>query len=61
MLDNGIFCIIWVVTLAAQILIVQYGDVVFATAKLDWIQWAVCFAFGISELLWGQVRHLFLC
>lgn len=47
--------IIWVSTFICQILIVQYGGAWFSTAQLTWTQWAVCLAFGVSELLFGQI------
>ncbi|KAK0399123.1 hypothetical protein QR680_002907 [Steinernema hermaphroditum] len=53
--SNPIFCIIWLGTLISQVLIVQYGGLWFRTAKLDWIQWTICIACGLFELVWGQI------
>ncbi len=53
--SNPIFCIIWLSTLISQVLIVQYGGLWFSTAPIDPLQWAVCVAFGLFELIWGQI------
>jgi Ca2+ transporting ATPase len=34
---------------------VQFGGRWFSTAPLDLVQWGVCCAFGIGEMIWGQV------
>jgi Ca2+ transporting ATPase len=52
---NPIFCIIWITTLISQVLIVQFGGRWFSTAPLDLIQWSICCAFGLGEMIWGQV------
>ncbi|XGW31321.1 hypothetical protein V3C99_009911 [Haemonchus contortus] len=53
--SNPIFCIIWITTLISQVLIVQFGGHWFSTAPLNAIQWAICIACGLGELIWGQV------
>ncbi|KAI6187513.1 Calcium-transporting ATPase [Aphelenchoides besseyi] len=53
--SNPIFCVIWIGTLISQVLIVQYGGRWFSTAPLDLVQWGICVAFALGELLWGQV------
>lgn len=55
LLNNRMFCIIWISTFFLQIVIVQYGGAWFSTAPLTLGQWAICLAFGVSELLFGQV------
>ncbi|KAI6190223.1 Calcium-transporting ATPase [Aphelenchoides bicaudatus] len=55
LLNNHMFCVIWISTFILQILIVQFGGAWFSTAPLTYSQWAVCWAFGASELLFGQV------
>jgi len=52
---NPIFCVIWLGTMAAQILIVTFGGPWFQTARLDLTQWLYCIAFGVGALLWGQI------
>ncbi|KAI6176344.1 Calcium-transporting ATPase [Aphelenchoides bicaudatus] len=53
--SNPIFCIIWISTLISQVLIVQFGGYWFSTAPLDPIHWGICCAFGLGELIWGQI------
>ncbi|PIO55944.1 cation transporting ATPase, partial [Teladorsagia circumcincta] len=53
--SNRVFCVIWVSTFIAQILIIQFGSAWFSTAPLTLTQWIVCLALGVSTLLWGQV------
>ncbi|EYC38048.1 hypothetical protein Y032_0747g2019 [Ancylostoma ceylanicum] len=52
---NPIFCVIWISTLISQVLIVQFGGHWFSTAPLNAVQWAICIACGLGELIWGQV------
>nr|AXS78278.1 Plasma membrane calcium-transporting ATPase 3 [Anisakis simplex] len=52
---NPIFCVIWIVTLIAQVLIVQFGGPWVSTAPLDAIQWAFCIVCAFATLIWGQV------
>ncbi|KJH49028.1 calcium-translocating P-type ATPase, PMCA-type [Dictyocaulus viviparus] len=52
--SNVMFCVIWITTLVSQVLIVQFGGNWFSTAPLNTIQWCVCIACGLGELIWGQ-------
>ncbi|XP_030748685.1 plasma membrane calcium-transporting ATPase 2 isoform X2 [Sitophilus oryzae] len=52
---NPIFYTIWIGTTAAQVVIIQYGGVAFATKALTLEQWFWCLFFGIGTLLWGQL------
>uniref|UniRef100_A0A7E4UN35 Calcium-transporting ATPase n=1 Tax=Panagrellus redivivus TaxID=6233 RepID=A0A7E4UN35_PANRE len=52
---NPIFYTIWIATFILQILIVQFGGFWFSTASLNWEQWLWCIAFGVGDLLWGQI------
>jgi Ca2+ transporting ATPase len=56
--SNKIFCTIWMGTFLIQILLVQYGSVIFSCVALSIDQWMWCFLFGIGTLLWNQVRSL---
>ena len=56
MFSNKIFCSIWLTTLILQILLIQYGSLVFSCVQLSIDQWMWCFLFGICTLLWNQVR-----
>ncbi|KAK0399648.1 hypothetical protein QR680_003144 [Steinernema hermaphroditum] len=53
--SNPIYYIIWLGTMVAQVLIVQFGGRWFSTARLNLEQWLWCIAMGVSVLLWGQV------
>ncbi|TMS39297.1 hypothetical protein L596_005845 [Steinernema carpocapsae] len=53
--SNPIYYIIWIGTMIAQVLIVQFGGRWFSTAALNIEQWLWCLAFGVSVLLWGQL------
>ncbi|XP_044257154.1 plasma membrane calcium-transporting ATPase 2 isoform X2 [Tribolium madens] len=52
---NPIFYTIWIGTCVAQILIIQYGKMAFATKSLTLEQWLWCLFFGLGTLLWGQL------
>ena len=54
--SNKIFCTIWFSTFLIQILLVQYGSMLFSCVALTIDQWMWCFLFGIGTLLWNQVR-----
>ncbi|CAL4064879.1 unnamed protein product [Meganyctiphanes norvegica] len=53
--SNPIFYIIWIATLASQVLIVQFGGIAFSTAPLTVELWLWCVLLGAGTLLWGQV------
>uniref|UniRef100_A0A158R686 Calcium-transporting ATPase n=1 Tax=Syphacia muris TaxID=451379 RepID=A0A158R686_9BILA len=53
--SNSIFYIIWITTMVAQVLIVQFGGLWFSTKALTIDQWLWCLVFGVGVLLWGQV------
>lgn len=55
LLSNRMFCIIWISTFIAQILIVQFGGKWFSTAPLTLSQWLLCFGLGVFELVLGQI------
>nr|AML22898.1 plasma membrane calcium ATPase [Tridacna squamosa] len=61
---NPIFIGIWIGTMAAQIIIIQFGRIAFSTEGLTFDQWLWCIFFGVGTLLWGQIittvptRHL---
>jgi Ca2+ transporting ATPase len=54
--SNKIFCSIWIGTFLIQIVLVQYGSMVFSCVALSLDQWLWCFLFGMGTLLWHQVR-----
>ncbi|KAI6227302.1 Calcium-transporting ATPase [Aphelenchoides fujianensis] len=52
---NPIYYCIWISTMIVQVIIVQYGGRWFSTAPLNLEQWLWCLAFGVGDLLWGQI------
>ncbi|MFH4975555.1 hypothetical protein AB6A40_002264 [Gnathostoma spinigerum] len=52
---NPVFCIIWVATLIAQVLIVQFGGAWVSTAALTEHQWIFCVICALGVLIWGQI------
>ncbi|XP_073998865.1 plasma membrane calcium-transporting ATPase 3 isoform X4 [Rhodnius prolixus] len=52
---NPIFYSIWIGTMAAQVVIIQFGGQAFSTHELSLDQWLWCLFFGFGTLLWGQV------
>ncbi|KAK3932602.1 Plasma membrane calcium-transporting ATPase 3 [Frankliniella fusca] len=52
---NPIFYSIWIGTVAAQIVIIQYGKEAFSTKSLTFDQWLWCVFFGFGTLVWGQI------
>ncbi|UJR37748.1 hypothetical protein I4U23_030442 [Adineta vaga] len=55
---NKMFCIIWLTTFILQIILIQYGSLVFSCVQLSIDQWMWCFLFGIGTLLWNQIINL---
>jgi len=53
--SNPLFCGIWAVCFVAQVLIVEFGGIVFSTSKLSASQWLWCMFLGVGVLLWGQI------
>merc|ERR1719500_1860291 len=53
--SNPIYYIIWFVTFVGQIIIIQFGGLIFSTTKLNVEQWSWCILFGVGVLLWQQV------
>ncbi|XP_045116619.1 plasma membrane calcium-transporting ATPase 2-like isoform X3 [Portunus trituberculatus] len=53
--SNPIFYSIWLSTLAAQVVIVQFGGRAFSTEALTLELWLWCILFGSGVLLWGQL------
>lgn len=53
--SNPIFVSIWITTMIAQTIIIQFGDVAMSTAALTPDQWLWCVFLGVGGLLWGQL------
>jgi len=53
--SNPIYYIIWIATFVSQILIIEFGGLIFSTTKLNVEQWSWCILFGVGVLLWQQV------
>ncbi|BFZ10933.1 hypothetical protein BsWGS_13969 [Bradybaena similaris] len=52
---NPIFIGIWIGTILAQVVIIQFGGVAFHTTGLNAAQWLWCVFLGFGTLLWGQI------
>ncbi|XP_038068879.1 plasma membrane calcium-transporting ATPase 2-like isoform X2 [Patiria miniata] len=52
---NPVFLVIIIGTLVVQVLLVQFGDVIFSTKGLTLDEWLWCLLFGIGSLVWHQV------
>jgi Ca2+ transporting ATPase len=52
---NPIFYCIWIATMAAQVVIVQWGTYAFSTVYLLFNHWLLCIGCGVGTLLWGQI------
>lgn len=58
--SNKIFCTIWFMTLMIQVVLIQFGSVVFSCVPLTIELWCWCFLFGAGSLIWNQVGKRFL-
>ncbi|KAJ8047066.1 Plasma membrane calcium-transporting ATPase 3 [Holothuria leucospilota] len=52
---NAIFLAVVIGTFIAQVILVEFGSVVFSTTGLSFHEWLWCLFFGIGSLLWHQV------
>merc|ERR1712123_11155 len=53
--SNPIYYVIWIATFVSQIIIIEFGGLIFSTTKLNLEQWSWCILFGVGVLLWQQV------
>lgn len=53
--SNPIFYVLWIVTMVAQALIVQFGGDAFSTFPLSLDEWLWCIFWGVGTLVWGQI------
>ncbi|NP_001028822.1 sperm plasma membrane calcium transporting ATPase [Strongylocentrotus purpuratus] len=52
---NPIFLIVIIGTLIVQVILIQFGSVVFSSTGLTLDEWMWCFFLGLSSLLWQQI------
>lgn len=57
LIHNPVFCVIWVVTFALQVVIIQIGGEPFSVHPLNVQQWLWCLLFGVGTLVWGQILN----
>ena len=57
---NRIFMIILLITLVFQIIIVEFGSVVFTVQGLNWSNWLISIALGSGSLIVGLLIRLFV-
>lgn len=58
---NPIFYCIWICSMLAQVVIIQFGGLAFSTTPLSPEQWGWCLVFGIGTLVWQQIINTFPC
>ena len=58
---NPIFWYVMIITIIAQIILIEFGGIAFGTSGLNVEQWFICIAFGASTMLWHQVIILIPC
>ncbi|KAJ3017455.1 UNVERIFIED_CONTAM: hypothetical protein HDU68_011683 [Siphonaria sp. JEL0065] len=56
--QNPPFFIIFLIIIASQCIIIEFGDIVFQTHTLNAVQWIVCIVCGSLTLPWGMVLRL---
>jgi calcium-translocating P-type ATPase len=52
---NWLFGVVLFITILGQVLIVEFGGAAFHTHPLNWWQWLLCIAFGLTTLLLGAI------
>jgi len=53
--SNPIYYVIWISTFVSQILIIEFGSLLFSTVPLNIEQWTWSVLLGVGTLLWQQV------
>jgi magnesium-transporting ATPase (P-type) len=53
--DNPIFWYVIIITMVAQIILIEFGGIAFGTAGLTVSQWFICIAFGAGTMIWHQI------
>jgi Ca2+-transporting ATPase len=57
--SNGFFWGLFVLIVAIQVILVEFGGSVFGTCGLNWKHWLISVAFGATELLAGVIFRCF--
>lgn len=57
--SNWLFIAIFIGIAVVQAIIVEFGDMVFSTAKLTWIHWLSCIAIGFVSIIIGVILRAF--
>ncbi len=58
---NPIFWYVMIVTIIAQIILIEFGGIAFGTSSLTIEQWFICIAFGASTMVWHQIVIFIPC
>merc|ERR1711962_1239913 len=53
--SNPIYYVIWISTFVSQVLIIEFGSLLFSTVPLNIEQWTWSVLLGVGTLLWQQV------
>ena len=60
-LGNPIFWYVVVITMIAQIILIEFGGIAFGTRGLSTSQWFICIAFGAGTMIWHQIIVFIPC
>jgi hypothetical protein len=58
---NPIFWYVMIITIIAQIILIEFGGIAFGTSGLTVSQWFICIAFGASTMVWHQIIIFIPC
>jgi hypothetical protein len=58
---NPIFWYVMIVTIIAQVILIEFGGIAFGTSGLSISQWFITIAFGASTMLWHQIVIFIPC
>ncbi len=54
-LGNPIFWYVIIITIIAQVILIQFGGIAFGTSSLTADQWLISVAFGAGTMVWHQI------
>jgi len=60
-LGNPIFWYVIIITIIAQIILIEFGGIAFGTRGLSINQWFICIAFGAGTMIWHQIVIFIPC
>jgi hypothetical protein len=60
-LGNQIFWYVIIITIIAQVILIEFGGIAFGTSGLTVGQWFICVAFGAGTMVWHQIIIFIPC